>query len=524
MNCFGFQMIIFCLVLFIETCVSVASDHFNILALFPYSGKSHFDVVEPLLDELTLRGHNLSVYSHFPKKESLANYHDFYIGSNSSKGINVIDLNSVKESYQLVKMVDFFELGLEQICRRGLLHPHIQNLLKSTDQYDLVISEMFHTDCFVPFAEKFQAPLVLVRTSAMAAWLSARTANPHNPSYVPGTTSGLPTRMSFAQRLANTLDFVLYNVLYQIYDAKGERLARQYFGEAMSPLQSTAARASLFLINSHFVSQYAKPTLPNVKEIAGLHLKDAKPLSQDLESWMSSEYGVVYMNLGSMIKPSTMDKDKRDAFLRVFAELHPVKVLLRWDSSGLEIVLPQNVKLIEWAPQNDILHHPNVKLFIGHAGMLGIIEAIHAGIPMVMIPMFGDQESNAMISQEKGLGLVLQYYDINYDSLNLTIREVLFKKKYYDTAKILSQAFRDRPMTAREEAAFWVEYVARQRQTIDSLMHTPSRDLYFHQYFLLDVVAFLASLLVMTLWLISMAATKIRRLFGTLQRKHLKTQ
>lgn len=169
-------------------------------------------------------------------------------------------------------------MGLRQVCHEGLAHPNVQKLLKSNDHYDLLITEMFNTDCFLGFVYKFNAPHVSIRTSPLSTWAVDRTMNPDNPSYIPGTTAGHPSRMNFLQRLDNLVYNVFYKIVYRIYDVYCEEVAKKYFGKDMPHLDDIARNASLFLVNSHFVYQYAKPLLPTVKEIAGLHVREAKPL------------------------------------------------------------------------------------------------------------------------------------------------------------------------------------------------------------------------------------------------------
>ena len=57
--------------------------------------------------------------------------------------------------------------------------------------------------------------------------------------------------------------------------------------------------------------------------------------------------------------------------------------------------LGDNVKVSSWLPQNDILGHPKTRLFIGHAGMNGMLEAAYHGVPMICVPFFGDQFDNS---------------------------------------------------------------------------------------------------------------------------------
>ncbi|OBS67815.1 hypothetical protein A6R68_03644, partial [Neotoma lepida] len=56
--------------------------------------------------------------------------------------------------------------------------------------------------------------------------------------------------------------------------------------------------------------------------------------------------------------------------------------------------LGSNTRLYKWIPQNDLLGHPKTRAFITHGGTNGIYEAIYHGIPVVGIPLFGDQFDN----------------------------------------------------------------------------------------------------------------------------------
>jgi glucuronosyltransferase len=75
---------------------------------------------------------------------------------------------------------------------------------------------------------------------------------------------------------------------------------------------------------------------------------------QDIEDYLNgAEHGVIYFNMGSMIRTETLPDDKRDAFLQAFAEL-PQRVLWKWEADTLP-GQPKNVKIAKWLPQFDIL-------------------------------------------------------------------------------------------------------------------------------------------------------------------------
>lgn len=64
-------------------------------------------------------------------------------------------------------------------------------------------------------------------------------------------------------------------------------------------------------------------------------------------------------------------------------------------------------------------------MFFSHAGMGGTTEAIHFGVPIVAMPIFGDQPSNAASIEESGLGVQIQYKDLNKDNLLTVFKKVL---------------------------------------------------------------------------------------------------
>ena len=57
--------------------------------------------------------------------------------------------------------------------------------------------------------------------------------------------------------------------------------------------------------------------------------------------------------------------------------------------------LGSNIKVVNWAPQNDILGHSSVKAFVTHAGSNGLYEAAYHGKPVVAVPLMNEQPDNA---------------------------------------------------------------------------------------------------------------------------------
>lgn len=69
--------------------------------------------------------------------------------------------------------------------------------------------------------------------------------------------------------------------------------------------------------------------------------------------------------------------------------------------------------------------HPNVKVFITHGGLMGTMEAVYNGVPMVAIPLFGDQFHNVKNFEEEGIALRVDYTAIKKETVLKALREVL---------------------------------------------------------------------------------------------------
>lgn len=80
-------------------------------------------------------------------------------------------------------------------------------------------------------------------------------------------------------------------------------------------------------------------------------------------------------------------------------------------------------------------------------------------------------------------------------------------------AKELSERFRDRPLPPLETAIYWVEYVARHKGAHH--MRTAAVGMPLYKYLLLDVVAFLAAVVLAVLYVtFVLVRLAFRKVFG----------
>lgn len=58
-----------------------------------------------------------------------------------------------------------------------------------------------------------------------------------------------------------------------------------------------------------------------------------------------------------------------------------------------------------WAPQAKILKHGSIGGFVSHCGWNSVLESIVFGVPIIGVPVFGDQPFNAGVVEEAGVGV-----------------------------------------------------------------------------------------------------------------------
>ena len=169
-----------------------------------------------------------------------------------------------------------------------------------------------------------------------------------------------------------------------------------------------------------------------------------------------------------------------------FRRLDGYRVIWRLkNTDGLEI--PDNVMIAQWLPQNDLLAHPSVKLFITHSGNNGQYEAVYHGVPMIGFPLGGDQVYNAKRLDHRGFGLSMDLYDFTADQLLDNIHKVLGDRSYKEHVMKASEVFRSQVQTPVERATFWIEHVCRFG---GDHLRSAGNDLPLYSYLMFDILAF----------------------------------
>ncbi|KAI8432276.1 hypothetical protein MSG28_004706 [Choristoneura fumiferana] len=394
----------------------------NILGIFPYHGTSHFLVFRVYLRELANRGHNVTVISHFPEKNPPANYQDISLAGT----IEVLkDDMPVEKSYtSIINTALFLTFTGKENCEVMVKNKQVQDLVHSKAKFDVVVVEQFNSDCAFGIAYKLKAPVVGMMSHILMPWHYQRLGIPYNTAYVPFHFLEGGTKPSLYQRVERVLFDVYFRTLYYFVTQRSDQntLAR-YFDE-IPPLDQLAGEMKFLLVYHNFILTGSRLFPANVIEVGGYHVSKAKPLNGTLKKFVDeAKHGVIYISFGSVISPSSLSHERVKAILEVVSEL-PQRFIWKWNNKTL-LKAQDKLYTDSWLPQVDILGHPNTLAFFSHAGMGGTTEAIHFGVPIVAMPVLGDQPANGAAIEESGLGVQVQIRDLNKENLLAAFRKVL---------------------------------------------------------------------------------------------------
>lgn len=242
-------------------------------------------------------------------------------------------------------------------------------------------------------------------------------------------------------------------------------LHRRLFGDdpTMISFEEAKKNVSLVFCNSHGISEGPlRPNVPGIVEIGGIQIKN-KPeaLPKDIEEFLdNAKHGAILFSLGSNLKGDHINSDVIKTIFKVLSSLKQ-SVIWKWDDLKNTPGKSANILYKNWLPQDDILAHPKIKLFITHAGKGGVAEAQYHAVPMLALPVFADQPGNADKLASSGYGLRVDLLTLEAGEFKAAIKEILSNPSYAEKLQKFSKLYRDRPLTARESVIYWTNYVLR---------------------------------------------------------------
>ncbi|XP_060639768.2 UDP-glucuronosyltransferase 1A1-like isoform X1 [Anolis sagrei] len=477
------------------------SDGGKVLVM-PVDG-SHWLSLKPVIENLQRRGHELVVVAPeanlwmkpsgaYTMKTFAVNHTKEYLKAEFQKlGHRIFAhqpfLTKAMESFANVRNVT--ALFVDN-CKQLLYNKELITYLEE-NQFDVVLIDPV-SPCGQILAEYLSIPSVYYLRGIPCGLDFEATQCPNPYSYVPKFFTRNTDRMTFNQRVKNvlvgSLEFIICYLLYSPYEV----LSKEFLQQDMT-ITELYSQASIWLLRYDFVFEYPRPVMPNMVFIGGINCGRKTSLTQEFEAIIneSGEHGIVVFSLGSMVSEIPMKKA-----MEIAEGLGTVPQTVLWRYTGeTPPNLGKNTKLVKWLPQNDLLAHPKTRAFITHAGSHGVYEGICNGVPMVLMPLFGDQMDNAKRVESRGAGVALNIIEMTAKDISEALKAVIYDKKYKENIQRLSELHLDRPIHPLDLAVHWVEFVMKHKGAPH--LRPAAHDLNWVQYHSIDVIAFLlaASLL-----------------------------
>ncbi|KAM4854672.1 UDP-glucuronosyltransferase 2B17-like [Thomomys bottae] len=476
---------------------------------------SHWINMKVMLDELILKGHEVTVVRPSSaifvdsKEPSSIQFETFPSSFNTDELIALFSQMIYMGTYHLPRtsclaysptlgniFMPYSDVMLN-ICKEAASNKELIARLQKA-RFDVVIADPFGP-CGELLAELLEIPFVYT-----LRFLPGYTTEKYSggllfpPSYVPIIMSRLSGQMTFLERVENMMCMLYFDFWFEIFDSKKwSSLYSEVLGRPTT-LMETMSKAEIWLIRSYWDLEFPRPTLPNFEFVGGLHCKPAKPLPKEMEDFVQSsgDYGVVVFSLGSMV--DNMTEETANEIASALAQI-PQKVLWRFNGKKPD-TLGTNTRLYKWLPQSDLLGHPKTKAFITHGGANGVYEAIYHGIPMVGIPLFGEQHDNIAHMVAKGAAVQVDIRAMSRKDLLRALDGVINIPVYKKNAMQLSAIHHDQPMKPLDRAVFWIEFVMRHKgaKHLRPLAH----NLTWYQYHSLDVLGFLLAIVATVTFLV----------------------
>lgn len=446
--------------------VSAPCSAYRILAVFPYNGVSHHIYFSSIIKQLASRNHEVTVINYIPMKSN-PNIRQISLQQKNDNKTDVINIkefyddlpNYNRDLYIVYKSAPVFKQIAVDNCKRIMTNNKIMNIVK-TEKFDLVILEQFVSDCGFALSHHLKVPVVGVTAHVLMPWTYSRLGAQNPPSVTPNHFMATGTKLSFWETVKSYIINVYLDVYHTHYTQTEElNIIKEVLPETPD-LETLSKNISLILINQYVPLTGSRIFGANVVEVGGLHINQTElnvddKLDKELKSFLDdARSGVVYISFGTVA--SDLPQNIIDAVLMVAKKTN---VRFVWKINQVKKA-SRNILIRKWFPQVHVLCHQNVLGFISHSGMLSISEAMHCGVPVISVPLFGDQFANAASARECGLGITLDLEEIDEEILYNAMQTIL-GQEYQKKASTLASLWNDRQNTPMETAIHWIEYVAR---------------------------------------------------------------
>ena len=252
----------------------------NILGLFMYPSLSHQLVYHNIMQELSLRGHHVTVVTTDPvNNPAFTNLTEIDVRC----AYDVLKVKNVQKLFfkdlTVYQAVENLYKLLDVITDTELRSPSFQKLLGDHNTtFDLILVELMHPVMYA-LSETFKAPMIGILSMPIYSAQYGAVGNVNHPVLYPDHSMNLPAgNMTLWEKVQSLAFFGWYSFYYQnVVLPKADRMARKYIGN-VAYISEYENSVSMFLLNRHYQMQSLRANVPAVVEILPLEYHSPKPL------------------------------------------------------------------------------------------------------------------------------------------------------------------------------------------------------------------------------------------------------
>uniref|UniRef100_A0A3B4TJM0 glucuronosyltransferase n=1 Tax=Seriola dumerili TaxID=41447 RepID=A0A3B4TJM0_SERDU len=269
---------------------SSSSSYLGNLLVVPMDG-SHWVGMKAIAQEMGRRGHRVTVViPEVSMQMGPGKYYDTVIHPVLYDRAYIDSVTSVHKDMMQKSAQSF----IQKIKTRFAVTQKITDLIYRTAESllfnDSLISHLAQqgfdavlTDPMVPtgslIARKLGIPTInLLR--GMPFFLDMRSAGcPCPPSYVPRFFTGYSDKMSFKERVVNTLVALLEPLLSRLLYWRFDQMAYQFLGEEVC-VAEVLSDSAIWLLRIDLILEFPRPLMPNMVLVGGINCNVRNPLPE----------------------------------------------------------------------------------------------------------------------------------------------------------------------------------------------------------------------------------------------------
>ncbi|MGU3443006.1 macrolide family glycosyltransferase [Bacillus cereus] len=174
--------------------------------------------------------------------------------------------------------------------------------------------------------------------------------------------------------------------------------------------------------------KFVGPSIATRKEIGSFPIEDLKNKK------------VIFISMGTVFneQPELYEK-----CFEAFKDIDATVILVVGKKININQFedIPYNFKVYNYVSQLEVLKHTDV--FVSHGGMNSSSEALYYGVPLVVVPVTGDQPLVAKRVAEVGAGIRLNRKELTPELLREAVKKVMDDVTFKEKSRKVGESLRD---------------------------------------------------------------------------------